>query len=164
MINFAQNFSKRIFGASDSFAEYVEKAKQKCDRLREKEDTFKSQKIRYSLETAKEELGLDAELIDSLLEDFVKQVIETLPLFRRYLTEIQKEKTKGKEPNFQPFRDLAHKNLGVARNLRIEDAQKILTTLMKSDDPDVLMEFIEYIEACVVLLKPQTAYETYKSR
>jgi hypothetical protein len=77
--------------------------------------------------------------------------------------QIKKDISENKVPNFQPLRDLAHKNLGVARNLRIKDAQKILNNIMKEYDADIIEKYIDYLESCAILLKPKVAYEVYSS-
>ncbi len=164
MIKFAQSFSKKMFGAEpETYIEYVKKAKERCEKLKESEDGFELRENRYRtyMATAKEELGLDDELIDSLLEDFVKQIIDTLPQFRKYVKKIEREQKKRKTPDYQPLRDLVHKNLGVARNLRIDDAENILAGMMKCDDTQKLFNYIDYIEACAILLKPEVAYSVY---
>ena len=164
MIAFANNWSKKFFNRYDSFEEYLYRAQKKCEELKNSTSLeLEAEDHLYSVETAKEELGLDDELIESLLEDYVTQIIHTLPQFRSIIKHIRKELKKGKKADLTPLRDLAHKNLGVARNLRIKDAQKILYAIMKNDDLDFVEECLEYLEACAVLLRPQVAYEVYTS-
>lgn len=163
MIAFANNLSKKIFSRYESFEEYLKRAQQKCEELKNNASEFEAEDHLYSMETTKEELGLDDELIDSLLEDYVAQIIKTLPQFRKIIKNIRNDIRRGKEADFTPLRDLAHKNLGVARNLRIKDAQKILHSIMKNDDLDGVERCLEYLEACAVLLKPKAAYQAYRS-
>lgn len=162
MIAFANNLSKKIFKKHDSLEKYLEHAKERCDELKNFAE-FKAEDHIYSMETTKEELGLDDELIDSLLEDYVVQIITTLPDFRQIIKKMREDQNSGKSMDFKPLRDLAHKNLGVARNLRIKNAQKILASIMKKDDLDEVERFLEYLEACAILLKPEIAYRTYLS-
>ena len=141
-----------------SFEEYYTQAQQKCDTLHTIIENIDPNDHIYTMEEATKELGLDETLIDTLLEDYVKQIISTVPQMRSYLHKI-------KHPHNldgSPLRDLAHKNLGVARNLRIKDAQKILQCIMKSTDIKKIQQCIEYLEACAILLKPHIAYEAYK--
>ena len=60
------------------------------------------------------------------------------------------------------FHELAHKNLGVARNLRIKDAEKILYHMMKKDDLKYLEACLIALEASAILLKPECAFNTMK--
>ena len=161
MIAFANNLSKKIFNRYESFEEYLKRAEEKCEELKHNASEFEAEDHLYSMETTKEELGLDDELIDSLLEDYVTQIINTLPQFRKIIKDIRNDIKKGKKADFTPLRDLAHKNLGVARNLRIKDAQKILYSIMKKDDLDGAERCLEYLEACAILLKPEVAYKAY---
>ncbi len=163
MITLANNLSKMIFNRYESFEEYLHRAKERCEELQKNFFEMETDDHFYSMEIAKEELGLDDELIDSLLDDYVTQIINTLPQFRRIIKNIRSDKKKGKKPDFTSLRDLAHKNLGVARNLRIKDAQKILHFIMISDDLDAVERCLKYLEACAVLLKPKTAYKAYTS-
>ena len=62
--------------------------------------------------------------------------------------------------DFENIRNLAHKNLGVARNLRIVDAQILLTILMKDDDLDYMRVCAKALEISAMKLNPLCAYET----
>ncbi|MEJ2373430.1 MAG: hypothetical protein P8Y16_06520, partial [Sulfurimonas sp.] len=64
--------------------------------------------------------------------------------------------------DYIPFRELAHKNLGVARNLRIQDAQVLLYELMKKDDLDYLVTCLEALKYCAIKLNPKRAYDTIR--
>ena len=163
MIAFANKLSKKIFNRYESFEEYLKRAEKKCEELNKNTSEFVAEDHLYSMEITREELGLDDDLIDSLLEDYVTQIINTLPQFRKIIKNIRNDIKKGKNADFTPLRDLAHKNLGVARNLRIKDAQKILYSIMKNDDLDGVERCLEYLEACAVLLKPKAAYKAYRS-
>lgn len=161
MIAFANNLSKKLFQNRDSLDEYIDHAKQKCEQLKGVLANVEEDDHIYSIETTKEALGLDGELIESLLEDYVAQIIRALPQFRQMIKEIRKDMKQGKNVDFTPLHDLAHKNLGAARNLRIKDAQKILHFIMTNEDLEKIESCLEYLEACAILLKPEAAYKIY---
>jgi len=110
----------------------------------------------YSTHEAIEELGLDEELVQQLLEDYVSQIIKSVIQFREHITLLEDKKSS----DYTPMRELAHKNLGVARNLRIKDAEKLLYELMKKDNLDYLKDCLMALELCAIKLKPTCAYET----
>jgi len=114
----------------------------------------------YSTDLAVKELGLDKELIDSLVDDFVVQIIKYKPVFMMHIENLSKQASSGEMLNYQVLRDLAHKNLGVARNLRIVNAQKILKDIMVEEDFDYLYYCVEILEAYVITLRPKVAYKT----
>lgn len=116
----------------------------------------------YSPDEAIEELGLDSELINQLIEDYVSQILKSKILFLKHLDELESSVDNSKELDYTPLRELAHKNLGVARNLRIEDGIKILDELMKKDDLAYLILCVDGLAACAVRLKPKCAYQTIK--
>ncbi|EDZ61430.1 hypothetical protein SMGD1_2410 [Sulfurimonas gotlandica GD1] len=116
----------------------------------------------YSPDEAIEELGLDSELINQLVEDYVSQILKSKVLFLKHLNELQYSVDNSKELDYTPLRELAHKNLGVAKNLRIEDGIKILDELMKKDDLAYLILCVEGLAACAVRLRPKCAYQTIK--
>ena len=111
---------------------------------------------KYSTHEAVEELGLDEELVHQLLEDYVSQIIKSVTLFREYISNIEERI----DLDYTPLRELAHKNLGVARNLRIKDAEKLLYELMKKDDLQHLRFCLMALELCAIKLKPVCAYDT----
>lgn len=133
----------------------VDKAKKVCS-------AFFDTNYKYETSEAVEELGLDEELIHQLVEDYIAQIIKSVLYFEEMLYELQSKKDAKQELNYTPFRDLAHKNLGVARNLRIKDAEIILTELMKKDDLEYLFLCIEVLRACAILLNPICAFNTIK--
>jgi hypothetical protein len=114
----------------------------------------------YVSNEAVEELGLDNELIHHLVEDYVAQVLKSVYVFADLLLELKISKKENRALNYLPLRELAHKNLGVARNLRIKDAEKLLFELMKKDDLDYLETAIQALQACAIRLKPACAYNT----
>ncbi|WP_226962097.1 hypothetical protein [Sulfurimonas marina] len=116
----------------------------------------------YNPAAAVEELGLDQELVEQLVEDYVEQVTKSVVQFELYLKKLQDSKAHQEELDYTPFRELAHKNLGVARNLRIHDAQVLLYELMKKDDLDYLLTCLEALKYCAIKLKPKRAYDTLR--
>jgi len=116
----------------------------------------------YSSSEAVEELGLDEELISELVEDYVSQIIRSLVQFESKLKTLQESQIKSDSMDYTPFRELAHKNLGVARNLRIKDAEVLLYELMTKDDLEYLMSCLEALEVSTIKLNPQKAYNTFK--
>lgn len=116
----------------------------------------------YTTTAAKEELGLDEELVLELIDDYVAQIIKAVKVFEKQLLELQSAQDRAIETDFTPFRELVHKNLGVARNLRIEDAKALLVEMMHSEDILYLRLCIELLELCAVMLNPTWAYKTYK--
>lgn len=124
--------------------------------------SFFDQEYPYSTEEAVEELGLDEELIDHLVKDYVGQIIKSVLLFEEYLYKLQSDKDAALTLDYTNLRELAHKNLGVARNLRIKDSQKLLEDLLHKDDLEYLFKCIEVLRACAIKLKPLYAYHTIK--
>ena len=116
----------------------------------------------YNPDFAVEELGLDYELVVQLLDDYVAQIIKSIVQFEEYLTNLQNSKKAHEQLYYTMFRELAHKNLGVARNLRIKDAEILLYELMKKDDLDYLLLCLEALKACAIRLSPSCAYNTLK--
>ncbi len=116
----------------------------------------------YSISEPIEELGLDSDLINQLVEDYVIQILKTKALFIEYIQELKRANLKSKKLNYTPLRELAHKNLGVARNLRIEDAMKLLDELMRKDNLKYLTLCVKALEYCAIRLKPKCAYNTLK--
>ncbi len=116
----------------------------------------------YSPAAAIEELGLDEELINELVEDYVSQIIKSLVQFESKLKTLKESQTMKNDMDYTPFRELAHKNLGVARNLRIKDAEILLYELMTKDDLGYLMLCLEALEVSTIKLNPQKAYNTLK--
>lgn len=116
----------------------------------------------YVIDEAVEELGLDDDTVIQLLEDFIIQILKAKITFYKHIQELKKAQLENRPLDYTDLRNLAHKNLGVARNLRIEDAQKILTILMEKDDLDYLRICVKALEVSAVKLNPLCAYETLK--
>ncbi|HIC13408.1 MAG TPA: hypothetical protein EYO75_08600 [Sulfurimonas sp.] len=124
--------------------------------------SFFQNKYKYSTNEAVCELGLDEDLVDQLLEDYVAQIIKAVTQFKEMLYTLQSERDAKQTLSYTELRELAHKNLGVVRNLRIEDAIVLLDDLMKKDDLEHLFICIETLRACAIILKPAYAYNTIK--
>jgi len=115
---------------------------------------------KYNADKAIEELGLEDDLINQLVEDYVIQILKSKIQFIEYINKLKIDRQNNIKLNYTPIRELAHKNLGVARNLRIEDAIKFLDELMVKDDLDYLTKCVIGLESCAIKLKPLCAYET----
>lgn len=113
----------------------------------------------YSPAEAIAELGVELDLVDHLVEDYVIQIIKSDPQFREYLETLKEAKANNKELDYTAFRNLAHKNLGVARNLRIKDSAQMLEDLLKKDDLVYLEHSLEILKACAIKLNPVSAYD-----
>jgi len=138
---------------NDEIRNLVQQSKDRCTFFFQNDYT-------YSDKEAIEELGVDTDLINQLLEDFVIQILSSNVSFKTFIHKMREEENASQELNYTPFRELVHKNLGVARNLRIKDSQKILELLMEKDNLDDLTILLDILEACVVKLKPIKSYET----
>ncbi len=112
----------------------------------------------YTPDEAIEELGLDLDLINQLLEDYTRQIIVSQAIFLEHIQQLQESKHNNLVLDYVSLRDFAHKNLGVARNLRIKDAEKILFRMMKDDNLENLMKYLEALIASTIILKPACAY------
>jgi len=116
----------------------------------------------YDASIAVEELGIDEELVMQLLDDYVAQTIKSILQFEEHMLILKGSRSKDQSMDYTPFRELAHKNLGVARNLRIKDAEILLYELMKKDDLEYLITCLEALKACSIRLSPECAYNTLK--
>jgi len=120
------------------------------------------QDYKYDTKQAVVELGLDEEMIQQLVDDYVAQIIKAIIQFDEYMEKLKESQDKETTLDYTPFRELAHKNLGVARNLRIKDAEVLLYELMKKDDLDYLLTCLEALKVCAIKLRPKCAYDTIK--
>jgi len=120
------------------------------------------QDYQYDINEAVTELGLDADMIEQLVDDYVAQIIKAIIQFDEYMEKLQESQDKELKLDYTPFRELAHKNLGVARNLRIKDAEIMLYELMKKDDLEYLLACLEALKLCAIKLRPKCAYDTIK--
>ncbi len=118
----------------------------------------------YNPNIACDELGLGLELVNHLIEDYVQQILHTQTFFLRYINKLKDDKQADKELDYTSVRDLAHKNLGVARNLRIEVGEKILFQMMTIDDLETILKYLEALIATTIILNPECAYKVIASR
>jgi hypothetical protein len=139
-------------------------AQELCKELLEKELSHLGieEDYKYDTSQAVSELGLDEEMVNQLVDDYVAQIIKAIIQFDEYMEKLQDSQDNDIELDYTPFRDLAHKNLGVARNLRIKDAEKLLYELMKKDDLNYLLTCLEALKVCAIKLRPKCAYNTIK--
>ena len=118
----------------------------------------------YDPDIASEELGLEIELIDQLLEDYVRQILHAQTNFLAYIKILENDKDNNKELDYTNLREFAHKNLGVARNLRIVVAEKILFRMMKGDDIENMPIYLDALIATTIILNPECAYKEIRLR
>ncbi len=114
----------------------------------------------YVIDDALTELDLGHDIVIQLLEDFIIQILKAKITFYKQIQDLKQAQLDNRPLDYTEIRNLAHKNLGVARNLRIKDAQKILTILMEKDDLDYLRICVKALEVSAVKLNPLCAYET----
>ena len=147
----------------DSVATILSDAKKTCAQLSHGPlQNLNIEPYKYDISIAQQELGLDKELVAQLVDDYVAQVIKAVVQFEKYLETLQSSKNSNLQLDYTAFRDLAHKNLGVARNLRIKDAEILLEELMKKDDLEYLLNCLEALKACAIKLSPKCAFTTLK--
>jgi hypothetical protein len=116
--------------------------------------------VEYNCDEASEQLGLSHELIDELLEDYVEQILRTNGEFHLHLSDMWQDQFFGKELDYMPLRDLAHKNLGVAKNLRIQTAIEILNALEKEQNLHKISQLLNLLLISAIRLKPKKACES----
>ena len=144
-------------------ADMLNDAKQICKVLATTTlSNLEIQNYQYDISIAVHELGLDKELVAKLVDDYVAQVIKAVVQFEQHLTTLEYSKKNNTELDYTALRELAHKNLGVARNLRIKDAEIILYELMKKDNLKYLLACLEALKVCAIKLRPKCAYDTLK--
>jgi hypothetical protein len=157
-LNFFKKFSKER-----DFDSIIKDTHSTCENLLSNDlSNLGIENYEYTTDEAVEELGLDEDLVHQLVEDYVTQVIKSITQFEEYLSKLVESEDTNNILDYTPFRELAHKNLGVARNLRIRDAEKILYELMKKDDLEYLLICIEALRVCTIRLKPECAFHTLK--
>ncbi|MCW8894356.1 hypothetical protein [Sulfurimonas sp.] len=115
---------------------------------------------RYDIQEAVVELDLDETVIHQLVEDYIIQILKSKITFYKHIQELKQAELHNIDIDYTKIRDLAHKNLGVVRNLRIKDARKILEIIMIEDDLDNLRLCVKALEISAIKLHPLCAYET----
>lgn len=121
-------------------------------------DDNKLKNYRYDVSIASNELGIDEELIWELINDYISQIFNTKYQFDNLLSNIRELRDIDREVKMMELSNLAHKNLGVAKNLRIEDAKIILNDLMVVKDIDHLEDCVLALEACAYKLNPSHGF------
>lgn len=155
-------FKKKVSNVQ-AIKESLDRAKATCKRLATTELKYlKIGTYKYTADEAMRELGVSSELIHQLVEDYVIQILKTETHFLAYIKELKSNQNENKELDYIKFRELVHKNLGVARNLRIKDAEVILEAMMKNDDLEYLTLCLEALRAHAIKLKPTCAHNTIK--
>lgn len=113
----------------------------------------------YDPTQAIEELGIDYALVDELIEDYVEQIMCTDNEFRVCLSRVWEQKFLDEEINFTSLRDLAHKNLGVAKNLRVQNAISLLSEIKQQENLDKISQCLDLLLISSIKLKPIKACE-----
>ncbi len=140
----------------------IQKVLQELEELCQEDDVLQSLEIcdyRYTLDEAVEELCIDEEMIDIMLHEYIKQIFEALFVFDIMVRRLELDASLGKELDFSMLSDLAHKNLGVARNLRVKDGQKLLYEIMHTEDIEYIEHCLELLEYVTIKLDPDKAYD-----
>lgn len=146
-----------------SFEAFLDEVADLCKKVYENSFQYLELKeYNYDIEKVVHELELDIELIKGFVDEFMVEIFKSKNLFLKHINKVQEDKENEREPDFKPLRDLAHKNLGVAKNLRIKSVEKLLAELMNSDDIEYMKKCLEALNACAVNLNPQHAYKTLK--
>ncbi len=122
-------------------------------------DSFFDEPYSYNEAEAIEALGIESDLVQELLEDFAVQLIQSNVILQKQLHFLNDEQLYTKELDFTPFRNTIHKNLGVARNLRIKDCVMILNQLMIETDLESIEALLKVLESCALKISPHRAYE-----
>lgn len=147
----------------DNIKSILKLAQSICDEVFSNQKESSSSNYIYDYTKPVNELGLDKELIVQLLEDYISQVFKTYQNFHEIINDISTSDVEDKEIAQKELKNLAHKNLGVARNLRIDDAQLLLSDLMnKNDDLEYLKECVEGLMACTYKLNPSYAFNALR--
>lgn len=142
--------------------------RRKIDRLLQDGDMFVKQNLghldisnySYEIEEAMEELSLESEIVLQLVEDYVIQILKSKIAFYASIHKLKRDALESRALDYTEIRNLAHKNLGVVRNLRIKDAQKILEEMMVEENLDYLRLYAKALEISAIKLNPLCAYET----
>jgi len=157
-------FKKTIQNSEEDDIAFLQNSAQKvCDELFSGQLAHLNiQDYTYDIQEAVRELGLDEDMIEQLVDDYVAQIIKAILQFDEYIEELKDFRANKRKLDYTPFRELAHKNLGVARNLRIKNAEALLCELMKKDDLEYLLICLEALKVCAINLRPKCAYDTIK--
>ncbi len=127
------------------------------------DENFKNLEIvgyRYDISEAMEELCLDRYEVIQLVEDYVIQILKSKLKFDKYINKLREDSAKNIDLDYSNIANLAHKNLGVTRNLRVKDASTILEIVMHETNLDYLLLCVKALEILAVKLSPKCAYDT----
>jgi len=113
----------------------------------------------YSPLEASQELDLEPKLIQQLVQEYVAQLLQANVTFSEYIKEFKLLQANNQEIDFTLFKNLAHKNLGVARNLRIKDCEDILYKMMTEEKLSYLSLLVNILESCAIKLSPDIAFK-----
>lgn len=119
---------------------------------------YKSDYI-YDPSEAIKELGLSEELVYELVEDYVEQILHNYEEFKLCISVLWESDFLDQPLDYTPLRDLAHKNLGVAKNLRIEDAIALLKEIRNEENLDKISHYLNLLISRTIKLKPKKACE-----
>jgi hypothetical protein len=156
-------YSINELSLEQSFEAFLDDVSDLCKRVFESSFSYlELNEYSYDIDKVVEELELDIELVKGFVDEFMIEIFKSKNLFLESINKLQEDKNNGITPDFQLFRDLVHKNLGVAKNLRIKSAEKLLNELMNSDDTEYLKKCLEALNVCAVNLNPPHAYKTLK--
>lgn len=116
--------------------------------------------LKHTPDEASQQLGLSHELIEELVEDYVAQILHTNNEFHLLLSKMWEDSFFDKPIDYEPLRDLAHKNLGVAKNLHIQNGVSILKTLQEEEDLHKIAQCLDLLIISAIRLKPKKACES----
>jgi len=147
----------------ENVASILKLAQSICDGVSTHKQSLLPKEYVYDYSKPVDELGLDKELIIQLIQDYISQIFKSYNLFYEILEGLSQNQEALRESKSIELKNLSHKNLGVARNLRIDDAQVLLTYLMNNhENLEYLEEYIEALMACAFKLNPSYAYDVLK--
>ena len=115
---------------------------------------------KYDINAVTSELGLDEDMICELLDDYVNQILVTNNEFVDILSYMWEKQFLGESFSLEPCLNLVHKNLGVAKNLRIEDAVLILSEIKKQSDVETISLYLDALVSCAIKLRPKQAVKS----
>jgi hypothetical protein len=147
----------------DNIASILKLAQSVCDDvIKHKKEEFSPSYV-FDYSKPAQELGLDETLISQLIEDYIHQIFNAYEDFHKILENIYKADESDLDIYLVELKNLAHKNLGVARNLRIEDAQILLSTLMNNHTDYVYLEkCVEALMGCAFKLNPSYSFDVLR--
>jgi hypothetical protein len=134
-----------------------------CEEVFQNNNSFQFSNYKYDYSIPANELGLEEELIAQLIEDYISQVFSSYKAFNTILEDMIKADKEHLDECLIELKNLAHKNIGVAKNLRIQDAQILLVELMNNcTDVKYLKKCIDALMSCAFKLNPTYAFDVLK--